>query len=42
LLAVGSIIVLGGRGGRFWPDKEARLARGLRRAGYEVIFRETE
>jgi hypothetical protein len=42
LLPVGSIIVLGGRGGRFWPDKDARLARSLGRAGYEVIFRKTE
>jgi hypothetical protein len=42
LLPAGSIVVLGGRSDRFWPGKDARLARNLRRAGYEVIFREME
>jgi len=42
LLPVGSIVVLGGRSGRLWPGKDARLARNLRRAGYEVVFRETK
>src|SRR3984885_5180006 len=37
----GSIVVLGGRK-RWWPSKDERLARQLRRAGYEVLFKETE
>jgi len=40
-LKVGSIVILGGRK-RWWPTKEERLARQLRRAGYEVLFKETE
>src|SRR5579862_8422000 len=38
LLPVGSIIVLGGRSRRFLPGKDARLAPGLRDAGYAVNF----
>jgi hypothetical protein len=34
-----SVIVIGGRK-RWWPSWESRLARGLRRAGHEVIFTE--
>jgi hypothetical protein len=41
VLKPGSIIVLGGRK-RWWPSKDQRLARKLRRAGYEVLFKETE
>jgi hypothetical protein len=37
-----SIVVLGGRKRTWWPTKDERLARRLRRAGYEVIFKETE
>ena len=41
VLKPGSIVVLGGRK-RWWPTKDERLARQLRRAGYEVIFKETK
>jgi hypothetical protein len=39
VLAPGSIVVLGGRK-RWWPTKDELLARQLRRAGYEVFFKE--
>lgn len=39
VLDPGSIVVLGGRK-RWWPTKDAVLARQLRRAGYEVLFKE--
>jgi hypothetical protein len=35
-----SIVVLCGRK-RWWPTKDELLARRLRRAGYEVVFKET-
>ena len=38
VLKPGSIVVLGGQN-RWWPTKEERLARKLRRAGYEVFFK---
>ena len=38
VLQPGSIVVLGGRS-RWWPTKDERLARKLRRAGYEVFFK---
>jgi hypothetical protein len=41
VLNPGSILVLGGRK-RWWPTKDEALARQLRRAGYEVLFKETE
>jgi hypothetical protein len=41
VLKPGSIVVLGGRR-RWWPTKDERLARELRLAGYEVLFKETE
>ena len=41
VLKPGSIVVLGGPK-RWWPTKDELLARRLRRAGYEVIFKETE
>jgi hypothetical protein len=41
VLKPGSIVVLGGRK-RWWPTKDERLARQLRRAGYEVLFKETK
>jgi len=41
VLQPGTIIVLGGRK-RWWPSEDQRLARKLRRAGYEVLFTETE
>jgi hypothetical protein len=46
VLKPGSIVVLGGKKRR-WPtrlvpSKDERLARQLRRAGYEVLFKETE
>jgi hypothetical protein len=40
-LSTGSIVVLGGRK-RWWPTREKKLARQLRRAGHEVVFKETE
>jgi hypothetical protein len=40
-LRPGSIVVLAGRK-RWWPTKNEILARRLRSAGYEVIFKETE
>jgi len=40
-LKPGSIVALGGKK-RWWSTKESRLARKLRRAGYEVLFKETE
>jgi hypothetical protein len=36
-----SLIVLGGRK-RWWPTRESKLARSLRRAGHEVVLIETE
>ncbi len=36
-----SLVVLGGRR-RWWPTREKRLARQLRRAGHEVVFTEME
>ena len=42
ILKPGSIVVLGGRKGWFWPTRDEILARELRRAGHEVIFREME
>ena len=36
-----SIVVIGGRK-TWWPSAEKRLARGLRRAGHEVILSEKE
>jgi hypothetical protein len=41
VLQAGSIVVLGGRK-RWWPTKDETLARQLRRAGYEVLYKETE
>jgi hypothetical protein len=40
VLKPGSVVVVGGRK-RWWPTEETRLARQLRRAGYEVLFKET-
>jgi hypothetical protein len=46
VLRTGSIVVLGGKKRRWparWvPSKDERLARRLQRAGYEVLFKETE
>jgi hypothetical protein len=36
-----SVVVVGGRK-RWWPTREGRLARRLRRAGHEVILTKTE
>ena len=41
VLNAGSIVVLGGRKS-WWPTKDESLARQLRRAGYEVLFKETK
>jgi hypothetical protein len=42
VLSRGSIVVLGGRKRRWWPSRDEILARELRHAGYEVLFKETE
>jgi hypothetical protein len=36
-----SVVVIGGRK-RWWPTRESRLARRLRRAGHDVILTKTE
>lgn len=41
VLKPGSIVVLGGRK-TWWPTRDKSLAGKLRRAGYEVVFKETE
>ena len=41
VLSPGSIVVIGGKK-RWWPTREKKLARKLRRAGHEVVFKETE
>ncbi len=42
VLKPGSIVVLGGRKRFWWPTRDQVLARDLRRAGHEVIFKEAE
>ena len=44
VLSAGAIVVLAGRKrtSPWWPTKDERLARRLRLAGYEVLFKETE
>ena len=42
VLAPRSIVVLGGPKGQWWPTRDKALARKLRRAGFEVIYKETE
>jgi hypothetical protein len=41
VLTTGSIVVIGGQK-RWWPTREKKLARQLRRAGHDVVFKETE
>lgn len=41
VLSPGSIVFVGGRK-RWWPTREKKLARQLRRAGHEVVFKEME
>src|ERR1700732_492022 len=41
VLKPGSIVVLGGKK-RLWSTRDERLARKLRCAGHEVVFKETE
>jgi hypothetical protein len=42
VLGPGSIVVLGGRRRLWWPTRDEALARKLKRAGFEVIFKQTE
>ncbi len=42
VLSPGSLVVVGGRKRWWWPTRDQVLARDLRRAGHEVIFKETE
>lgn len=42
VLSPRSLVVVGGRRRRWLPTPEKRLAHKLRRAGFEVIFTETE
>src|SRR5665213_4466151 len=42
VLKPGSIVVVGGRKRWWWPTSEEVLARSLRHAGHEVVFKETE
>lgn len=42
VLRPGSVVVLGGRKRCWWPTREEALAREFRRAGHQVIFKETE
>lgn len=44
VLKPGTLVVVGGRRRRWpwWPTKDERLARKLRRTGCEVMFKETE
>ena len=42
VLKSGSIVVVGGRKRWWWPTSEEVLARSLRHAGHEVVFKETE
>jgi len=42
VLGPGSIVVMGGRKRWWWPTRDESLARELRRAGFEVIYKETE
>ena len=42
VLNPGSIVVLAGRKRWWWPTRDEVLARELRRAGHEVVFKETE
>lgn len=41
VLAPRSLVVMGGSR-RWWPTRERRWARSLRRSGHEVVFTETE
>jgi hypothetical protein len=41
VLKPGSIVIVGGRK-RWWPTRDEVLARQLRRAGYEVLFKEMQ
>ena len=41
VLSPGSIVVIGAQK-RWWPTREKKMARQLRRVGHEVVFKETE
>jgi hypothetical protein len=42
VLGPGSIVILGGCKRRWWPTRDEALAKSLKRAGFEVIFTQTE
>ena len=42
VLGSGSIVIMAGPRRRWWPTRDEALAKKLRRAGFEVIYKQTE